>query len=479
MTAITTVPARMRLARHTPYLVVVAAVAAVVACLLLGTHVALASEKSASHPARGQHEATAVQRAHETRRAQEPRTEENAPPVRHQSARTDPPAAADVSHRHGHAAPPPKRASVTTAPRQAAEPPKEPDQAPVKTLRMTISPGQEDRPPEPRVQTITAAQLPAALPAIAPERRSETVTKGSRPTHGVLFARPKSHDENVSEQFDSDDAAPQPRRESDAGGQPQPARIDQSERQTQPEVAPQVLPQTACRPAVEEHRGPTTARPQVHRASPSGKVVGLVRRPARVFARQQGLALVATPSEALAPILSMGPLSIALPASPSLLPADPSMPFQPSSGGASGPAPVRAQQPAVDATPLASRIQSAVTVGALALLVPLLAIVLLFQIRLMQLMRSLKAEPDQPTTRYYSLTHEEVRELAPDMLPALAHHRFCESERHQGRWRRASWLELEDTDQETPLMWSTCDTCHHQRMTRLRSGREVAALSPQ
>jgi hypothetical protein len=393
----------------------------------------------------------------------------------------DPPAVADVSHSQSYAAPPTKRPSVTTAPRQAAEPPKQRDQATAKTLRVAISPRQEDRLPEPRVQTITAAQLPAALPAVAPQRTSEPVTKGSHPTHGVLFVRPKRHDENVSEQSDSDDTAPQPRRQSDAGGQPQPVRTDQSERQTQPDVAPQVLPQTACRPAVEEHRGPTTAdRPQVHHASLNGKVAGLVRRPARVFARQQGLALVATPSEALAPILSMGPPSIALPASPSLLPANPSMPFQPSSGGASGPAPVRAQQPAaVDANPLASRIQSAVTVGALALLVPLLAIVLLFQIRLMQLMRSLKAESDQPTTRYYSLTHEEVRELAPDMLPALAHHRFCESERHQGRWRRASWLELEDTDQETPLMWSTCDTCHHQRMTRLRSGREVAALSPQ
>ncbi|MBJ7612473.1 MAG: hypothetical protein JF924_09135 [Candidatus Dormibacteraeota bacterium] len=172
--------------------------------------------------------------------------------------------------------------------------------------------------------------------------------------------------------------------------------------------------------------------------------------------------------------------TVTLPASASVLPAIPSLPHQPSSDGrAPSAAPAPAHQAIADGSPLAARIQSAVTVGALALLVPLLAIVLLFQIRLMNLMRSLKVEEDQPATRYYSLTHEEVRELAPDMLPALAHHRFCESERHRGRWRPASWLELETTDQETPLMWSTCETCHHQRMTRLRSGREVAALSPQ
>jgi hypothetical protein len=190
------------------------------------------------------------------------------------------------------------------------------------------------------------------------------------------------------------------------------------------------------------------------------------------------MALVATPAQALAPILSMVPPPIALPDSASSLPAIPSLPFQPSSGRAAGAVPTPAHQPIADSNPLAARIQSAVTVGALALLVPLLAIVLLFQVRLMNLMRSLKAEKDQPATHYYSLTHEEVRELAPDMLPALAHHRFCESERHRGRWRPASWLELETTDLETPLMWSTCETCHHQRMTRLRSGQEVA-LSPQ
>jgi hypothetical protein len=439
MTAITTVPAHRRLARLTPYLLaVVAAVAAVAAWLVLGTHAAFASERSASHPARGQHESIAASGAREARRPQEPRTHEKTPPARHQSARTDRPAEADASE-----TPPSRRASVTTAPLRAAHFPKQAVQAPARTFSVTAAPRHEERQPEPRIARAPAPRLVASPPAVTPIRSSELVTKGNRHNHGVLFAQPTSHDDNFSERLDRVDTASESRRQSDAGEQPRPA-----------------------------------ARPQVHHASLRGSATGLVRRPGRAFARQQGLALVATPSEALAPILSMGPPTMTLPASGSLLPANPSMPFQPSPGGASGSLPARAHPATDDANPLAARIQSAVTVGALALLVPLLAIVLLFQIRLMHLMRSLKAEPPQATTRYYSLTHEEVRELAPDMLPALAHHRFCESERHRGRWRPASWLELETTDQETPLMWSTCDTCHHQRMTRLRSGQEVA-LSPQ
>jgi hypothetical protein len=459
MTAITTVPAHRRLARLTPYLLAV--VAAVAVWLLLGTHAAFASERPASHPARGQHESIAASGAREARRPQEPRTHENTPPARHQSARTDGPDKADASERQGHAAPPLRRASVTASPLRAALFPKQAVQDPARTFSVTAAPGHQERQPEPRIATAPAARLVGIEP----------VTKGNRHNHGILFAQPTSHD-------DRDDTAPESRRQSAGGEPPQPARRDEPQTTIQPEAAPQVLSQIGCRPPAEEDRSPTAARPQVHRASRHGSATGLVRRPAHVFARQQGLALVATPSAALVPILSMRPPTIALPASGPALPANPSMPFQPSPGGASGPAPARAHPATVDATPLAARIQSAVTVGALALLVPLLAIVLLFQIRLMHLMRSLQAEPAQATTRYYSLTHEEVRELAPDMLPALAHHRFCESERHRGRWRPASWLELETTGEETPLMWSTCDTCHHQRMTRLRSGQEVA-LSPQ
>ena len=118
------------------------------------------------------------------------------------------------------------------------------------------------------------------------------------------------------------------------------------------------------------------------------------------------------------------------------------------------------------------------TVGALWLMVPLLAVILLFQVRLMRQMRSLAAPPAEPKPHYWSLTHEEARELAPDMVPALAHHRFCETRRHQGRWRPANWIELEDNGTEPLLMWATCETCHHQRMTRLQSGREVAVSHP-
>jgi hypothetical protein len=158
-----------------------------------------------------------------------------------------------------------------------------------------------------------------------------------------------------------------------------------------------------------------------------------------------------------------------------VLPAKPPVLFQPSpQAPVHSAAPQAAHEAVVISTPLVARLQSAVTVGALWLLVPLLAVVLLFQVRLMRQIRLLGAAPAEPTPRYYSLTYAEARELAPDMVSALAHHRFCETERHRGRWRPASWLELEETGTEPLLMWATCETCHHQRMTRLKSGREVA-----
>jgi len=169
----------------------------------------------------------------------------------------------------------------------------------------------------------------------------------------------------------------------------------------------------------------------------------------------------------------MAPPAIGLPAPASALPANP-LPFQTSPQAPSHSAAPAAHKAVLNGTPLVARLQSAVTMDALWLLVPLLAVVLLFQVRLMRQMRSLTAAPAQPAPRYYSLTQAEARELAPDMVSALAHHRFCETERHQGRWRPASWLELEETGTEPLLMWATCETCHHQRMTRLRSGQEVA-----
>jgi hypothetical protein len=135
------------------------------------------------------------------------------------------------------------------------------------------------------------------------------------------------------------------------------------------------------------------------------------------------------------------------------------------------------QAPVLFGDPLAGRLESGLTVIALAFLVPLTAVVLFMQLRLLRRIRSLHAASAQaqPVKRYYSMTIEDVRQLAPDMLPAIAHHRFCESDRHQGRWRPASWIELEEVDSETPLMWATCETCHHQRMTTLTTSGDVAA----
>jgi hypothetical protein len=123
--------------------------------------------------------------------------------------------------------------------------------------------------------------------------------------------------------------------------------------------------------------------------------------------------------------------------------------------------------------------QSALSLIALGLLIPLLAFVLFFQIRLLRLMRGLKLSPPPPPAlpRYLSLTHEEVRQLVPDLAPALAHHRFCESVRHEGRHRLANWLELEELDADLPHMWATCETCHHQRMTHLTANGGVSAVS--
>ena len=77
MTAIATVPALLRLARVTPYLLAVAAAAAL-AAWLLGTDTAFASERSASYPAKAQKETAA---AHETQRAHKPQPETETAPA--------------------------------------------------------------------------------------------------------------------------------------------------------------------------------------------------------------------------------------------------------------------------------------------------------------------------------------------------------------------------------------------------------------
>jgi hypothetical protein len=64
--------------------------------------------------------------------------------------------------------------------------------------------------------------------------------------------------------------------------------------------------------------------------------------------------------------------------------------------------------------------------------------------------------------RRYSLTHDQVRDLAPDLQHALAHHRYCESERHRGGPRPAGWIELliHEPDTRVPSLWGTCEECH-------------------
>jgi hypothetical protein len=74
--------------------------------------------------------------------------------------------------------------------------------------------------------------------------------------------------------------------------------------------------------------------------------------------------------------------------------------------------------------------------------------------------------------RCYSFTLRQVLELTPDFTHAIVHHRFCESRRHCGRERPASWMELvvDELNQESLGMWSTCRSCHR----RLRWRRFVA-----
>src|ERR1700730_7645430 len=70
--------------------------------------------------------------------------------------------------------------------------------------------------------------------------------------------------------------------------------------------------------------------------------------------------------------------------------------------------------------------------------------------------------------RRYSLTHEQVRDLAPDLAEALGHHRFCQSRRHTGDQLPASWMELtvHQSDAELPVMWATCERCHRNSQRR-------------
>jgi hypothetical protein len=419
MTAITTVPAPRRWGQVTPYLLAaVAIVAAVSAWLLLGTHTAFAGDRSAPHRSGGQAE-TATGRQIDRGENSAQRTVQEAAP-RSQSPASDAPARSAArferpAHPQPHADRRPSEGQASLAPLTARE---------VAKVPATEHPRQ------------VGVQAQPEPPHTASPKPEEPVAVRPAAEQGHSEARP---DERA-------------------------AALRAAKDQDQPAAPASPVKQQPA--AIRSETCPTTSHL---------KVTAATNQPAPAPVRLKGLSLVATPSQAVAPIFALTPPTpnlqlpgTARPAAPSQLPAE----TTPQPAGALVPRPTR--QPSLSANPLVSHLQSAVTVGALWLLVPLLTIVLLFQVRLMRQMRSLRAGSAKPATRHYSVTQDEVRALAPDMLPALAHHRFCESLRHQGRWRLAKWLELEDTDSDVPLMWATCDTCHHQRMTLLRNGHEVA-----
>jgi hypothetical protein len=186
------------------------------------------------------------------------------------------------------------------------------------------------------------------------------------------------------------------------------------------------------------------------------------RTPARSLAVTTAAAAGALPAQQQGPA-EVPPAPVALPALPATPTNSITNPASPSRPSASSPA--YGKLPLFSDVELTSRLESALSVAALACSLPLLAIVVLLQLRLLRMRQP--AKPSEPAKRYYSLTQEQARELAPDLLAALAHHRFCESDRHYGRQKRARWLELDETEAEVPNMWATCETCHHQRMTSL------------
>ena len=181
-------------------------------------------------------------------------------------------------------------------------------------------------------------------------------------------------------------------------------------------------------------------------------------------------------AEAASPVQPPPPALVTLPAVPTV-PSHPVAHPEPPSHPAA--AASRLGLPLLSDPNFVSRLESALSLAAFACVFPLLAIIVVLQLRLLRLLRlrqpEMASKASKPLTRHYSLTQEQARELAPDLVTALAHHRFCESERHHGRQKRATWLELEEADSEPTRMWATCETCHHQRMTELSGRGRLAA----
>ncbi|HEY4867255.1 MAG TPA: hypothetical protein VIK45_17275 [Candidatus Dormibacteraeota bacterium] len=432
MTAITTVPSHLRLARVTPYLL--AAAAALAAWLLLGAHTAFAAEKAGSAHSRP-HAAEAVEPAPSTHRGDPAATERAVQkPVDRRVAQASEPG---DDHRSGG--------------------------------RKTLYHPAADAAPAPRqVEASTAPPPTHTAPAGTTLHRRGAEMPAAPTNHRHLQQSPRSGEGLPSNEGETSDAGPA---------------------QQPPALSTPASMQVAARPMA--------VTPAGHRAGTSPDRPATQRRHAAAAPyRLTDIKLVAQPAQAqdAQPAQAAPPAQVAQPAQ-AAQPAPPAAPAQDVNppvaiavpqplgshparsgpvSGSSGSLPAILSGALLGLGP-----QSALSLIALGLLIPLLAFVLFFQIRLLRLMRGLKlsAPPPPALPRYLSLTHEEVRQLVPDLAPALAHHRFCESVRHEGRHRLANWLELEELEAELPHMWATCETCHHQRMTHLTANGGVSAVS--
>jgi hypothetical protein len=520
MTATTAVPS-FRLARLAPYLLAVGL--AILAWLLFGSHVAFAEEKSGPVPPK-HHVAETVEQAPHHAHPIAPKETDGAPHVQAVHVGQSPTSFAPPGHPHsgsnsvGHpaeaegpapvnAAPPPPAPvrPVYAAPQQVVPiAPAQPrhveqrawtSQPPVQAVVAETAPPAPHRPAD--VEEPAPVQAapppppvrPAAAPAVAPATGFQTArvepTHAQAPVlsiaaqHPVLAASVQRW-APVDEKSSAEDKAETARSFSLPAAKkiisPRPATSHPAAHGT---ISPRPA---ASHPAAHKPATANACPPPAQVSFPAGMSA---RSEAPVQSQPETGAPVpeaSAPPELPAAMLATLPLMPAAPAPEAIAPVAAAAPPASSSvPPVATPVPlpglaVPSRDEVLGGSPLVARLQSALTLIALALLLPLLAIVLLVQMRLMRLIRSLQAasEANEPAKRYYSLSHEEVRELAPDLVAALAHHRFCESERHQGRHRVASWLELEQASTELPQMWATCETCHHQRITKLQTGREVA-----
>jgi hypothetical protein len=423
MTAITTVPSHLRLARVTPYLL--AAAAALAAWLLLGAHTAFAAEKAGSAHSRP-HAAEAAEPAPRTHRGDPAVTERAVQrPVDRRVAQASEPG---DNHRSGG--------------------------------RKTLYHPAADAAPAPRqVEASTAPPPTHTAPAGTTPHRHGAEMSAAPTKYRHLQQFPRAGESLSSNEGETSDAGLA---------------------QRQPALSTPASMQVAARPVAvtpAAHPGrPATGKPSPYRLTD----IKLVAQPAQAQNAQPAQA--GPPAQGAQPAQAPQPVPAAAPSQEVNPPVAIAVP-EPLGSHPARSGPVAGSggwlRAILSGALLGLGPQSALSLIALGLLIPLLAFVLFFQIRLLRLMRGLKpsAAPPPAPPRYLSLTHEEVRQLVPDLAPALAHHRFCESVRHEGRHRLANWLELEELDAELPHMWATCETCHHQRVTHLTANGGVSAVS--